>query len=286
MSVPLLRPGDTVALVACSDGLTSRDRREVDALVAVLEGYGLLVAPSPHLWAPDHSTDLLPAPDAVRAAHLAACLAEEDVRCVFDVSGGDLAGGVLTHLDVAAAAASGTPFVGYSDVTLLANALVGAGGRGIVWSARTLVRSDAAAQRRRFEESFLGSGRSLFVTGAEPLEGAASGPLAGGNLRCLLKLAGTPHWPDLTGAVLALESLGATPQGLRAGLHQLRQLGAFERVAGVLLGTFTRCEDTFGRPTVERIAAEVVPAGVPLARAGFGHGAGSLALDLGARVAW
>lgn len=286
MAEPLLRPGDTVALVACSDGLVGRDRREHEALVDALAGFGLEVLESPHLYAPDLAPDLLPAPDPVRAAWLADVLADTGVACVFDVSGGDLSGGVLAHLDVAATAASGTPFVGYSDLTTITNALAGAGGRGIVWSARNLVRSDAAAQRRRFEDTFLGAGRTLFVADAVPLRGSASGRLVGGNLRCLLKLASTPHWPDLDGAVLALESYGATPQNLRAGLAQLRLVGAFDLVAGVVLGEFTRIEEAFGPELVARVAAEVVPEYVPLGRAPFGHGADSLALDLGSIVGW
>lgn len=282
--MPLLSTGDTVALVACSDGLGSRDRRELDAVVGVLEACGLRVVEGPHLFAPDHSVDRLPAPDAVRATELVDLMTDPEVRCVFDVSGGDLAGGVLTYLDVGACAASGTPFVGYSDLTTLANPIASAGGRGIVWSVRTLVRPDAAAQRARFADTLLGEGRSLFVTAAQPVRGAASGRLVGGNLRCLLKLAGTPHWPDLTGAVLALESQGATGQGLRAGLHQLRQLGAFDRVAGVVLGSFTRLDEAFGPEAAVRIAAEVTD--VPLARASFGHGPDSLALPLGEELSW
>lgn len=284
--MPLLRAGDTVALVACSDGLGSRDRRELDAVVGELEASGLRVVEGPHLFAPDHSVDRLPAPDAVRAAALTDLMTDPAVRCVFDVSGGDLAGGVLTHLDVGACAASGTPFVGYSDLTTLANPIASAGGQAIVWSVRTLVRPDAAAQRARFADTLLGDGRSLFVTAPEPLRGAASGRLVGGNLRCLLKLAGTPWWPDLTGAVLALESQGTTGQGLRAGLHQLRQLGAFGLVAGVVLGSFTRLDEAFGPDAAVRLAAEVVPEEVPLARASFGHGPASLALPLGERLSW
>ncbi len=284
--MPLLTSGDTVALVACSDGLTSRDRREHEALVAALEGYGLLVAESPYLFAPDHSVGLVPGPDAARARVLADALADPQVACVFDVSGGDLAGGILTHLDVADAATSRTPFVGYSDLTVLANALASRGGRTIVWSVRNLVRSDAATQQARFEASFLADGPDLWATGGEPLRGTASGPLAGGNLRCLLKLAGTPWWPDLTGAVLALESFGATPQNLRAGLHQLRQLGAFDLVSGVLVGEFAALAQAHGNEVAASIAAEIVPDGVALARAAFGHGPGSLALRLGDVASW
>ena len=34
------------------------------------------------------------------------------------------------------------------------------------------------------------------------------GIVVGGNIRCLLKLAGTPYWPDMREKILLLESFG------------------------------------------------------------------------------
>ena len=60
------------------------------------------------------------------------------------------------------------------------------------------------------------------------------GILAGGNLRCFLKLAGTPYFPDLTGKILFLESLGGGPELLASLLSQLGQLGVFQKISGLL----------------------------------------------------
>ena len=65
------------------------------------------------------------------------------------------------------------------------------------------------------------------------------GILLGGNLRCFLKLAGTPYFPDLDGKLLFLESLGGGPELIASLLAQLSQLGVFQKIAGLLLGTFT-----------------------------------------------
>lgn len=37
-----------------------------------------------------------------------------------------------------------------------------------------------------------------------------SGTVLGGNIRCFMKLNGTPYFPDLTGKILVLESLEGT----------------------------------------------------------------------------
>ena len=46
----MLRPGDRVALVACSDGLTKRDEPELARLHAALADIGLAVTESPLLF--------------------------------------------------------------------------------------------------------------------------------------------------------------------------------------------------------------------------------------------
>ena len=69
-----------------------------------------------------------------------------------------------------------------------------------------------------------------------------SGPLIGGNIRCFLKLAGTEYFPDLTGKLLLLEACGGGEPQLLTYLSHLEQLGAFRKVSGILLGTFTKLD--------------------------------------------
>ena len=66
--------------------------------------------------------------------------------------------------------------------------------------------------------------------------GVAVGRLWGGNLSCLLKLAGTPYWPDLNGAILFLEDIDLAPDRCDCELTQLLHMGVFDQVSGVLIG--------------------------------------------------
>ena len=58
------------------------------------------------------------------------------------------------------------------------------------------------------------------------------GTVLGGNIRCLLKLAGTQYWPDFTGKLLFLECNGGEVPQIVAYLNQLSQLGVFVRYPG------------------------------------------------------
>ncbi len=296
----MLQRGDRVGLVACSDGLTDRDRLQYAATLAALEDAGLVPVESPHLFVPALGLDASghlrpdhahPAPDAVRAAELAALFADPSIAAIFDVSGGDLANGVLSHLDLDVVAAHPTPFFGYSDLTTIVNALhARTGGVAHLWSVRTLARSDAAAQRVRFASTLLGGGDDLFRLRLDAVRGdVGDGPAIGGNLRCLLKLAGTPHVPPVDGRVLVLESSGAGPAAVFSGLHQLRQLGVLDAIAGVVLGEFTALQRDCGPDAAVRVLLDVL-AGCPgpardLAIAttpDVGHGPGARALRVGA----
>lgn len=73
--------------------------------------------------------------------------------------------------------------------------------------------------------------------------GSASGPILGGCIPSMLHLAGTKYWPDLTGAIVLLE----TPEGsdFKRGLEipyvdmyltNLENLGVFDDAAGVVVG--------------------------------------------------
>ena len=109
-----------------------------------------------------------------------------------------------------------------------------------------------------------------------------SGPLIGGNIRCFLKLAGTEYFPDLTGKLLLLEACGGGEPQLLTYLSHLEQLGAFRKVSGILLGTFTKLDREKGPERVWELLQSFVPTELPVARTTFiGHGTDSRAAVIG-----
>lgn len=68
-------------------------------------------------------------------------------------------------------------------------------------------------------------------------KGEAEGPLIGGNLDTLTSLAGTRFFPETEGCLLFLEDTsGAAPGLFHRQLTQLRQIGALEPIAGLIIG--------------------------------------------------
>ena len=114
---------------------------------------------------------------------------------------------------------------------------------------------------------------------------AMRGRVVGGNIRCLLKLAGTPFWPDIRGAVLQLEPHSGGASQMTTMLEQLLELGTAEQVGGVLLGTFTQMERDGLRPEIGELVMKMFPEKVPVARTRFvGHGHDARAIVIGKEI--
>ncbi|HEY9899885.1 MAG TPA: S66 peptidase family protein [Pantanalinema sp.] len=69
--------------------------------------------------------------------------------------------------------------------------------------------------------------------------GIAEGPIVAGNLGTMLALAGSPYFPDLEGAILCVEEDETeSPATVDRFFTQLRLMGAFERIAALVVGRF------------------------------------------------
>jgi muramoyltetrapeptide carboxypeptidase len=92
--------------------------------------------------------------------------------------------------------------------------------------------------------------------------------------------------PALEGAVLLLEDQGERPYRLDRMWTHLALAGVFRRVTGIVLGTFTQCEEPDAPYSSADVLRELARAsGVPCA-AGFpiGHGDANEPVALGVRV--
>ena len=108
------------------------------------------------------------------------------------------------------------------------------------------------------------------------------GVVVGGNIRCLLKLAGTPFWPDMKDKVLLLEARGGMIPQMVTFLNQLKQVGVFEQVKGILLGTFTKLEEGKEMPSITELVKEYAGSRMPIVKTDeIGHGTDSKGIIIG-----
>lgn len=277
----MLKSGDRIGIVCCSNGQKASARGPIKELETTLRNMGLSPTFSEYIYekAPGYG-----AVASERAQALMDFYKNDEIKGIFDISGGDLANGILPYLDYAVIASSGKTFWGYSDLTTVLNAIYAKTGRSSVWyQIRNLVYDNHKTRAAEFQNTVLHGRPDLFRLRCRFLrQKEMHGIVIGGNIRCFLKLAGTEYMPDFEGKILLLESYHGTAPQIETYLRQLQQLGAFQKAAGILLGTFTQMQAEQCVPKVEMLVQEIAGQDLPLAvTPDIGHGSDSKAIVIG-----
>ncbi|TKK91672.1 LD-carboxypeptidase [Herbidospora galbida] len=280
-SIPRLRPGDRVAVVAPS-GPVSPERLAYGC--DRLRAAGLDVVVGAHVLA---RHGLFAGSDEQRAADLTAAWCDERVRAVLCARGGYGALRLLDHLDPGRfAAAAPKPLVGSSDVTVLhrwlaehtgavslygpmvAGTALGTDRLGHRWAGELIRTLMSPEQTRRLH----------CPDAVELVPGRAEGPVTGGNLNLLAALLGSPEAGSAAGCVVVLEDVNKEAHRLDRLFTQLLRAGWFDGAVGVVAGRWRNCGPDPDAILYERLA----PLGVPIL-AGFdvGHGPRQLTVPLG-----
>ena len=219
-----------------------------------------------------------------RAQALMELYLDKEIKCIFDISGGDLANGILPYLDYQVIADSAKTFWGYSDLTTVINAIYAKTGKAsVLYQIRNLIYDCREQQVADFTNSVLYHKKDLFQIRYHFIQqNEMQGVIAGGNIRCLLKLAGTEYMPDLAGKILLLESMSGTAARMEAYLCQLEQMGVFRNAAGILLGTFTQMEAEKCQPSIEELVKSFAGEKMPIAvTKEIGHGTDAKGIVIG-----
>ena len=268
------------AITACSNAQQPQNRPRIEELAAYLQSIGIEPVMSSCIYSDDSVFSGTP---RERGAQLMKMFRTPEIEEIYDISGGDVANQILDELDYKAIAASKAIFWGYSDLSTVINAIYTMTGKeSVLYQVKNMVRGDyTALQRERFR-----SRKELFEPSFNFIQkNAMKGVVVGGNIRCFLKLAGTRYFPDLQDKILFLESLGGEVPQMATYLAQLGQIGAFKKVNGVLLGTFTTMEQKHCEPDIITLVKEICGREMPVAKtAEVGHGDDSKAIVIGREI--
>lgn len=264
-------------IVCCSDGLAKNQQEQVHNLRDALRQMNISVIMSPYLYQGIGTAKQ-------KAQALMALYGNDDIHDVFDISGGDLANELLPYLDYKRIADSGKTFWGYSDLTSILNGIYSkTGNLGVLYQIRNLIGVCGQEQQEKFYQMLQRKGDDLFRFDYHFIQGTEmEGIVIGGNIRCLLKLAGTEYFPDCHERILLLESLSGDMSRITAYFSQLQQMGVFDRCVGILLGTFTQLEQENGIDAAPILLQRFVRRDLPIAKTQqIGHGADSKAIMIG-----
>ena len=272
----MLDKGDSVGLTACSNALSAKYEEVIKELEYSLYDVGLNVKKRENLF------DEI---DGRRKAEiLNDMFADDEIKAIFDVSGGDAANEVLPYLDFDLIKSSNKMFYGYSDLTTIVNAIYAKTDKvSGLYDVRNIIFEYRERQMADFEMTIIGDDDHLTEIDCDFVQGnRMKGIVIGGNARCFLKLAGTDYMPSFKKKILLLESRSGDEIKIRSYFCQLAQMGAFKEVEGVILGTFLELEKE-GKTTAAKILMDIInDEDLPIAVTNqIGHRADSKAVFIG-----
>ena len=259
----MLKVNDKIALVVCSNGKNIEDKARLEKLEDILVEIGLVPIFTKYIYRDKYGRGSSP---QHRAEELMSFYKNNEIKAIFDISGGDIANEILEYLDYDVIKENYKPFFGYSDLTTVLNALVTQTDKiNYLYQILNIVENEEI--RTIFENTFLKKKNSLFDVNWRFLQGTKiEGEVVGGNIRCFLKLAGTEYFPEVENKVLFIEGLGTSIEGLLTHLAQLKQLGVFDKISGLLIGTFTKIEKEFSVEEIFEIIQEYIPSSLSVAK--------------------
>ncbi|HLT25048.1 MAG TPA: LD-carboxypeptidase [Zeimonas sp.] len=216
----------------------------------------------PRCSAPRDGWQRFGAPDDVRVEQIHRAARAHDVDAVMITRGGYGLSRLLDRIDwplVAASAARGVRWIGYSDFTAFQLALLARSGAPSFAGPGVAGDFGADAPDPYMLEHFdaLIDGRLLPVRWHEPWPAEAGataqapvgatararapieGTLWGGNLSLVAAAVGTPYLPIVEGGILFLEDVAEHPYRIERMLYQLFHAGVLGTQRAIVLGAFT-----------------------------------------------
>jgi muramoyltetrapeptide carboxypeptidase len=282
-----LQRGDTVGVVTLGSPLNAGVIR---THIAYLQSMGLEVVVGRYVYA---ENGYLAGTDEERADDLMSMFKNDRVRLILPSRGGVGVEGILPFLDYDYIRLHPKIVSGYSDITVLLNALSQFSDI-VTLHSLLLIDFKPETQPYNFEHFFTATssvavprlinnppGKML----VSKVAGNVSGPIIGGNLTSFVGSLGTPFEIDTVGKILMLEETHEPVNTVYRYVDQLKLAGKFRDCIGIVMGECTRCVDAYGKSYEDLINDYLVPLGKPLlTNLASGHGVYKAAIPIGAVV--
>ncbi len=272
--------GDKIGIIACSNPLEEDSREEIEALLLILKELDLEPIITPYLY-------ISQAPILHRGKLsgeiLMSFYRDPEIKAIFDISGGNIANEILDYLDYDIIKQNPKILFGYSDLTSVLNGIYSKTKQpNVLFQLKNIYRDGVI--KNRFFHSFCQGTKELYDFSYEFIQGnTMEGIVIGGNIRCFLKLAGTPYLPEVTDKILLLESRNGEVPVIISFLNQLKQMGVFDKIKGIILGTFTEMDRKKLKPDITELVTQILGnTQMPIVRTkDIGHSSNSAAIGIG-----
>ncbi|MBQ2826122.1 MAG: LD-carboxypeptidase [Clostridia bacterium] len=232
-----LKFGDTIGVTGVSSSATGDSLTYFYEAEKFLTQQGFRVKRGKYVLEDDHGSA---GTRFQKAEDMMDMFLDDEVKAIVCLNGGDTCNTFLDLLDYEEIKKHPKIVVGYSNVTVLLMALQAKAGL-TCFSGPNFVdfgREKCVGQYPVFIDAFVNGNTDRFknceMTAVR--EGDMKGKLLGTNMGTMIHILGTEFFPDVTGAVLALEVFSCPHNKCQYILAQLKQHKVFDRVNGIIVG--------------------------------------------------
>lgn len=237
---PYLKAGDTVAIVAPSGILKSREG-EVQQAVALLKSWGLHAVVGKHVF---NQADHFAGTDEERCADLQNAMDDPKISAIWCARGGYGTVRILDKLDYTEFRKNPKWVIGYSDITALHNQLHNKGFQSLhalMCVSLTKDISEIKETVATFKSAIYGKPENYTLKGSKYNRvGETSGELVGGNLTMLHTMLGSETSIDTSGKILFIEEIGEYKYHIDRMLQSLKRAGYFDNLKGLVVGDMSK----------------------------------------------
>ncbi|ALC84272.1 MULTISPECIES: S66 peptidase family protein [Bacillus] len=284
---PILRRGDTVGIVTLGSPL---GEAEINARIQFLRNIGFQVILGNNVYA---SNGYLAGTDEERAADLMRMFENNQVKMILPTRGGVGVAGILPYLNFQTIQSNPKIVTGYSDITVLLNALHQFAN---LLSFQSLLLIDFTPETPAYNFNQFFSSTSVFswmrqiqnppdIQLVSRVQGNVTGTLVGGNIASFVGTLGTPFETDTRGKIIVLEETHEPINTVFRYMNHLKMAGKFNDCIGIIMGECTNCQAAYGKTYEDLINEFVVPLGKPLmTNLATAHGYYKAAVPIGAMV--
>lgn len=249
-----LKPGDSVLIIATARKIS---QEEIQPAITLLQSNGFSVLLGPNLFAVDNQ---FAGTTEQRVADLQWALNHSEAKAIIIARGGYGTVKLMEHVDFTEFNKNPKWLVGYSDVTVLHNAIHKLGIATLHATMPINFLKNEEATKTMMDGLCGKLERHIVETHPSNKTGNASAELVGGNLSLLYSLSGTNLDIDTKGKILFLEDLDEYLYHIDRMMMQLKLSGKLKGLKGLIIGGMSDMKDNtvpFGK-TAEEIILDTV----------------------------
>jgi len=240
MTPPFLKPNDQIRIISPSGSI---DPEYIDGAKNILTGWGFKVTEGQYARS---EYGRFAGTSEQRAGDLQQALDDTNVKAIMCSRGGYGAAQIIDRIDFTGFIKSPKWLIGFSDITILHNAISNMGIASIhgIMAKQLTELPVESEQVKNLRNILTGNLPTYTIPGEEYNRiGQAQGKLTGGNLSVLMGLRGSQYDLTYKNAILFIEDIGEKPYQIDRMIQNLRFSGVLKQLSGLVLGQFSDCDE-------------------------------------------